>query len=75
LSDEPTIDRTNDGGMPDSLVGSGAEFERSEGIHLLPQVSAAPNELPPSAAIAVQPTPEASTPAAPPAPASPDSGD
>jgi hypothetical protein len=81
LSDKSTTNQPSDGRMPDSLVGSGAVFERSKGIHLLPTVSAAPNELPPSAAITPRPAPqasaapEASAPAAPPEQSPPDSGD
>lgn len=39
-------------------VGSGAEFERSKGIHLLPKVSADPTVLPPSAAVSLPASPQ-----------------
>jgi hypothetical protein len=59
-----------EGAIPDSLVGSGGEFERSKGNHLLPPVSAVPDALPPSAAIVVQPPVQALVPteSAPPSP-------
>lgn len=56
--------------VPDSLVGSGSEFERSKGIHLLAPVDAPPDTLPPSAAVTVQPPVQDSSPAEPAAPSS-----
>jgi hypothetical protein len=62
--------------VPESLVGSRGEFERSKGIHLLAPVAAPPDGLPPPAAVTVQPAAQDSSPAqsAPP-PASSDASD
>ena len=66
-SGEPTV--------PDSLVGSAGEFQRSKGIHLLPTVSADPDVLPPPAAIVAQPPVQDSTPVQPSPPPPPPSAE
>lgn len=67
MTDDNSTDRSGDSGVPDSLTGSGGQFERSKGVHILPKVSAPADVLPPSAAVTVDPAPQAST-VAPPTP-------
>jgi hypothetical protein len=54
VAEDSSSDQPTESAVPDSLVGSGGVFERGKGIHLLPAVSAAPDVLPPSAALKVQ---------------------
>lgn len=70
MSDEPETDPAIETAVPDSLVGSGAQFERSKGIHLLNEVDVPPDVLPPSAAVTAHPPVEAAPrePSSPPVP-------
>lgn len=61
--------------VPDSLVGSGAEFERSKGIHLLPEPDVLTDRLPPPAAVTVQPEAQGASPAESTPPSAEDSSD
>jgi hypothetical protein len=75
MTDKRNTDRAVETTVPESLVGSGGEFERSKGIHLLPEVNVPQDVLPPPAAVTVQPTAQGSSPAEPAPPSASDGSD